>query len=357
MINTHPCATALIDTYNQAGYIDEAVTSVLAQEQLASPLEIVIVDDGSDDGTAERLRRYSDQAHVVRKVNGGQATSLNAGLALASTDIIMLLDGDDYWHPGKVRKVLDLFAQHPEASLVHHALDFVGPGSGGAYAGKLPFPEGNLIDRPDALLQYRGSPASGLSFRYSRIAPLLPVPSGLRFMADGYLAYLAPFCGEVVATSDRLGVFRFHQDNLFSFRETSRNKQARKWAMARALHRHLTEWLVSSGFDTTRSPVRQYLRGHELFADELSFALQSPGRLRWMSHHLARISVELPYQPRGYLVFRALTALLGAALGYKRAIRIQELYSTSRLLTAARRLWMPGAEDTLRARSATEARP
>lgn len=354
MIDARPCATVILDTYNQAHYIDEAVTSVLAQEQLPGPLEIIIVDDGSDDGTADRLRSYSDHAHVIRKANGGQASALNVGLSRASSDIIMLLDGDDFWHPGKARRVLDLFAQHPQASVVHHGFDFVGAGSAGAYQGKLPLPGGRLVDRAEALLQYRASPASALSFRCSRIAPLLPVPSALWFMADGYLAYLAPFCGDVVPTGDRLAVFRFHEDNLFSFGDASLSKQARKWVMARALHRHLGEWLASNGCDTSSSPVREYLRSHELFADELFFVLQSPGRLSWTRHNVMRISVERHYQPPGYVVFRGLIAVLGAALGYERSVTIQKLYLHSRLVTAARRRWMPTALDRAPAGSASD---
>jgi glycosyltransferase involved in cell wall biosynthesis len=338
-----PCATVIIDTYNQASYIDEAVASVLAQEKLPGPLEVIIVDDGSTDGTAERLIRYHNKANVIRKDNGGQASALNAGLAQSSSDIIMLLDGDDYWHPEKVAKVLDLFAQHSEASMVYHGIeqssgiDWWGAVSREAVV--------DIIDRPEALLQCLLPPTSALSFRKSHIARLLPIPSDLWFCADAYLGWLAPFCGHVVSSGDRLAVYRLHDNNLFLLSDHSWDKLTRRYYMLKAALRHVFEWLASSEFDTNSYPIREYLRRFELYVETLSFDLQSPGRLRWMRHKALHISLERQCESRRYVVFHALIAILAGALGYERTLRAWKLYSQSRLLLAARRLLAPSAQE------------
>src|SRR5580704_17547021 len=66
-----PFVTVLIDTYNYGQYIEEAVESVLTQEFPREQREILVVDDGSTDDTAERLKKYSDEIRYVRKPNGG----------------------------------------------------------------------------------------------------------------------------------------------------------------------------------------------------------------------------------------------------------------------------------------------
>src|SRR4051812_1229417 len=97
----------LIDTYNHEGYIEAAIRSVLQQEDLGNvKLEIIIVDDGSTDRTHEVIRRYDNLVKYFYKPNGGQASAFNFGIGLCEGEIICFLDGDDWWHPKKVRTVL-----------------------------------------------------------------------------------------------------------------------------------------------------------------------------------------------------------------------------------------------------------
>src|SRR5262249_10958278 len=97
--------TVLVDTYNYGQYIEDAIDSVLAQEFPPEQREILVVDDGSTDDTAERVRKYGDRIQFFCKPNGGQASALNFGIARAQGEIVALLDGDDYWLPGKLQRV------------------------------------------------------------------------------------------------------------------------------------------------------------------------------------------------------------------------------------------------------------
>src|SRR5947209_5818376 len=115
-----PLITALIDTYNHEKYIEQALTSVLEQGLSAEELEIVVVDDGSTDGTAEIVRKFAPRVKHVRKKNGGQASAFNAGFAETRGEIVALLDGDDWWAKGKVAAVTEALEKNPEVAAVGH---------------------------------------------------------------------------------------------------------------------------------------------------------------------------------------------------------------------------------------------
>ena len=72
--------TVIVPTFNRAAFIGETLDSLLAQSW--PPGQIVVVDDGSTDGTPAALDRFGDRIEVIRKPNGGKATALNAALPL-----------------------------------------------------------------------------------------------------------------------------------------------------------------------------------------------------------------------------------------------------------------------------------
>jgi len=94
-----PYVSAIIPAYNSEGFIHRAIESALAQSHRC--LEIIVVDDGSKDRTAEVASRYP--VEVVRKKNGGPASARNAGISVARGEWIAFLDHDDTWHPDKTR--------------------------------------------------------------------------------------------------------------------------------------------------------------------------------------------------------------------------------------------------------------
>jgi glycosyltransferase involved in cell wall biosynthesis len=110
-----PLVTVLIDAYNYGRYVEEAIRSVLEQEFPVEQREILVVDDGSTDDTEERVRKFGDEVTYLRKSNGGQASAFNFGLARARGKIVVFLDADDYWLPGKLRRIAEEFERHPEA--------------------------------------------------------------------------------------------------------------------------------------------------------------------------------------------------------------------------------------------------
>jgi len=109
--------SVIIPTYNCGRFIAEAIESALGQT--VRPKEIVVVDDGSTDDTAETAARFGDRIRYIRQENQGVSTARNRGVAETTGDLIAFLDADDTWEPTKLEKQIAKFAEDPEIGLVH----------------------------------------------------------------------------------------------------------------------------------------------------------------------------------------------------------------------------------------------
>lgn len=108
--------SVIITAYNVAGFIRQAVESVLAQSY--RDIEIIIVDDGSTDGSSDVLRDLNDpRLRIVRADHAGSARARNAGLRLATGTLVAFLDGDDKWAPENLARQTAFLSAHPEIDL------------------------------------------------------------------------------------------------------------------------------------------------------------------------------------------------------------------------------------------------
>jgi glycosyltransferase involved in cell wall biosynthesis len=112
-----PQVTAAIATYNRAAYLTEAVESALAQGPV--DVEVIVVDDGSTDGTSEALEPYLDRIEYVRQANAGRAAARNAAIRRARGTYVAFLDSDDIWLPGKLERQVRFMEAHPTVGLTH----------------------------------------------------------------------------------------------------------------------------------------------------------------------------------------------------------------------------------------------
>lgn len=108
--------SAVIPTFNSAGLVTEAVDSAL--EQSVPPAEVIVVDDGSTDDTAERLAGYGSRIRYVRQTNGGVSAARNRGVAEARAEYVAFLDADDAWHPRKLERQLAAMSARPGCVLL-----------------------------------------------------------------------------------------------------------------------------------------------------------------------------------------------------------------------------------------------
>jgi hypothetical protein len=106
---TSPRVSIVIPTYNRERTVGAAVQSAL--DQTYRDFEIIVVDDGSNDGTAEILRRFDGQIRVIRQPNAGASAARNRGIAAGYGDVVAFLDSDDTWSPGKLARQMALLDQ------------------------------------------------------------------------------------------------------------------------------------------------------------------------------------------------------------------------------------------------------
>ncbi len=107
--------STVIPAYNSQTTIRAAIDSALAQDFAGQ--EIIVVNDGSTDGTADVLAEYGQQITVINGTNGGAGRARNAGITIASGEYIALLDADDAWLPGRLATTVDALRNNPEAVL------------------------------------------------------------------------------------------------------------------------------------------------------------------------------------------------------------------------------------------------
>jgi glycosyltransferase involved in cell wall biosynthesis len=247
-----PLVTALIDTYNHERYIEQAITSVLDQGLSAEELEIVVVDDGSTDGTSSIIQKFAPTVKHLRKKNGGQASAFNAGFAESRGEIIALLDGDDWWAKGKLKRVVEALEKNPDVSAVSH--------------GYFEFHEDTQESLPRvpagrSVLSVATPPAIGaalsawpyllmgaLTVRRKLLEWIVPISEDLIYMADSAIQVAAMVKGTLVL-EEPLFYYRHHGQNFFAINPENRPKLRRKFEMTELMYQRVTEMLVARGVD------------------------------------------------------------------------------------------------------------
>ncbi len=106
-----PQVSVIIPTYNRRELLPRALRSVLLQENVI--YEVIVIDDGSTDGTGEMVRKDFPQASYFHQENQGPSAARNRGIEKARGEWIAFLDSDDEWLPGKLLAQLDFFQQNP----------------------------------------------------------------------------------------------------------------------------------------------------------------------------------------------------------------------------------------------------
>lgn len=112
-----PHVSIIVPVFNGARHIEATVQSVLAQRY--TDWELIVVDDGSTDGTAELLRPFRGQIRLVAQENQGVSAARNRGLHLALGEFVLFLDADDLLYPDKLKQQVAVLASDPLLGAVH----------------------------------------------------------------------------------------------------------------------------------------------------------------------------------------------------------------------------------------------
>lgn len=217
VVSQSPLVSILISNYNYAQFLREAIDSALGQTYPHT--EVIVVDDGSTDGSREIIASYGDRIVPLFKENGGHASATNVGFAASKGDLICLLDSDDLFFPKKVALVLEAWKNSPSSCVVYHQLQTV-DARREKYLGK-PSPRavwsGDIRDRVERSGGWWPYPTtSGLSFSRSFMEQLLPIPTEIRLFPDTYLAGPAAFVAPVAGVPAVLGLVRNHGRNTWN---------------------------------------------------------------------------------------------------------------------------------------------
>lgn len=209
-----PLATIVIVNYNYERYVGTAISSAL--EQSYEPLEVIVVDDGSTDGSRQVISSYDGRIRTIFQKNAGQGAAYNAGWREARGEFVLFLDSDDVLAKDSIAKVVAAF-QGSDAVKVQFYLRQVDSNLE---------PLGYLLpsygfSRIEARRQisnygyYISPPASGNAFRKSFLDAVMPIADVelYRRAADGYTTGLAGVAGRVISIPETLGSYRVHGDN------------------------------------------------------------------------------------------------------------------------------------------------
>jgi glycosyltransferase involved in cell wall biosynthesis len=314
-----PDITVIIDTFNYGCFIEEAIESVLSQEFGQHGVEVLVVDDGSTDDTAERVKRFGAKIEYFRKSNGGQASAFNSGISRAKGDIIMLLDADDYWLPGKISRVLGEFNEHPGAGMVYHRWVEREMGSGRSSDADFSLISGFVPSSVRQVMSFSGLTTSCMAFRRNVLEQLLPIPDSLTIQADAYIGTLATFLTPVVGLDERLAVYRVHSRNLYFNLGDDLDpvRLRRRIATREALVDGLSAWFNEHGYNSKKGAVRATLQRWVLLSDNDRFRLSPPGRITFFLHLLRYNRQYRPLIKRRLHLINYLNAFGSLIVGYK----------------------------------------
>ncbi len=211
-----PHVTCVMTAFNYERYVAGALASVLAQDYPPDRLDVVVVDDGSTDGTAEAIRavqaRAGARVTLVQQPNAGLAAATDAALKRARGELVAICDADDEWLPGKVGAQVEIFASRPEVALVYGDMQVIDE-------------EGSVLDssffRRQGVVPLRGRVLDQLiavnfttnSTLMLRAAHVVSIPACSPY-ADYWLAVHAAAGGDVEVIERPLASYRLHGSNM-----------------------------------------------------------------------------------------------------------------------------------------------
>jgi hypothetical protein len=207
--------SVIVPNFNYASFLPACLDSAIALQH--EPKEIIVVDDGSTDGSRDILREYEAAGKItaIYKENGGQPSAVNEGFQRSRGELIYVLDSDDVVFPHMLKHVRPLWTAR--TSKVQFSLESVD--QHGQPLGSI-FPNYHRQRSPDELREsvlatgeYQSPPTSGNVYARTYLERVLPVdPTRFRF-SDGPMNAVAPLYGDVTSIATPLGQYRMHTQN------------------------------------------------------------------------------------------------------------------------------------------------
>jgi glycosyltransferase involved in cell wall biosynthesis len=208
---TLPRVTALVTAYNCERFIGEALDSALGQDYPPELLDVVVVDDGSTDGSAREIaRRAGPRLRVVHQDNAGYVGASMRAVREGTGELFALLDADDVWPADKLRRQV---AALGDALLLYGDMTVIDAGGkvvDESWLGADPTPAGGDFT---GLLRGNVATSSSILARADAVRRWSPLPDGIAFV-DWYFAMRAALEGGLVYLPEPRTLYRFHGDNM-----------------------------------------------------------------------------------------------------------------------------------------------
>jgi glycosyltransferase involved in cell wall biosynthesis len=294
----------LIPTYNGARFISECVESAL--NQTYANVEVVVIDDGSTDGTADILQKYESRIVLLRQENQGLCGALNSGLNGATGDFVSFLGHDDYIMAEKIEKQVRFLESHPEYGMV--------------------YTDGIGIDKSGATIRETYNRGT---FRQGRVFPELFVEmfvSGPTMMIPRPVIEKVGHYDTAIAFEDYQMALRisyyypigYIEDKLYAYRQHGSNMSSRTYTMSK--NNLLTIAAIAKEFPDIKAIV-----GPKVFRNRLADLHYGAGRVEMEYRRdfgTARryLWSAMKYRPH----LRTAVALLSASLGIDLVTRTRE---------------------------------
>ncbi len=204
----------IVDNYNYENFVSTAIESAL--NQTWPDVEVIVVDDGSTDGSRKRIDDFGESITAIYKENGGQGSAFNAAFAQVTGDVVIFLDADDVIDVDTGEVALKAFTNAAHLARVQwplRTIDTNGEPTGEITPRPTMMPSGDLREH---IIRYRTHvwPAtSGAAYRKAALDAIFPIPSEFRFGCDLYMAELTALLGTVLSLDQAGGSYRRHGAN------------------------------------------------------------------------------------------------------------------------------------------------
>ena len=214
-VTSSPRVTVCVPNFNYGHFVGAAIESCLAQSY--PHVEVVVVDDGSPDGSREVLSSYADVATVIFQSHKGAWQTYGRAFSESAGDIVIFLDADDLLVPDVVERVVQAFAEMPRASRVQWRLQVVDTDGNPTGATFPPMhwemPDGDLRRYVVERRTYVWPPTSGNAYPRWVLELLLPIAVPATRWIDLFLAETTVLVGPVLCLSRPGSCYRWHGAN------------------------------------------------------------------------------------------------------------------------------------------------
>jgi len=262
-VTARPLVSAIVATYNRAQVVSQAIESILGQTY--ENLEVIIVDDGSTDGTVDVLKRFGNRLRILCQPNAGPSAARNRGIAAAKGEIIAFLDSDDTWLPEKIARQVALLGTAGNGvpcCVCNAILKSEDRAALRSFANSLLHPseeEGLWINAPQVLLHRFMLFNQIVAVRREALAKIGGFDESLRYLEDYDLALRLSLLGPFAFTNEPLVIYNHGSAGSLAHEALQKATELKESIVG--IRERASETVRASGrYAALRVPVRRALR-------------------------------------------------------------------------------------------------